>query len=756
MNALSKTLDLDIEGMTCASCVRRVETALSKVPGVAQASVNLATRSAHVTLTPEGAAPEALLAAVKKRGYGATVRTPETRNRNVPAEEEYHAAGLRFWIALVLTLPVFLVEMGGHLIPAVHHFVQNAVSGQTLAIGQFVLTTAVLAGPGRQFFSRGFKALWHLGPDMNTLVALGAGSAWLYSTLVTFAPAIFPEASRHLYFEAAAVVTTLILLGRWLEARARGRAGSAIRQLLNLQPRTAWVLRDGHWSEHPIDQLSVGDHIRVRPGEKIPVDGLVTEGESWVDESMITGEPMPVTRRSGDPLIGGTINTRGSLEFQATQVGADTVLAHIIRMVEQAQGSKLPIQRMVDRVTGWFVPAVMLLAVLAFLAWLMWGPTPQLAHALIAGVAVLIIACPCAMGLATPISIMVATGRAAGQGIVFRQGDALQRLRNARVVAFDKTGTLTQGRPALSDIKPLGAWDDTRLLQAVASIQSASEHPIGKAITEAAEHDHLTLDKVSEFATLTGAGVQGRLSSGTWLLGNIALMQGRDIVVSDSVQTQVEALASQGKTVFLAACDGHLAGILAVADTIRPSAAAAIRQLHALGLKTALITGDHRSTALAVAKTLGIDIVHAQTLPEHKAEILRHLQQETGALAFVGDGINDAPALATADVGIAIGQGTDVAIESADVVLMNEDLGSVARAVRLSRLTLRNIKQNLFWAFAYNVALIPVAAGALYPWTGLQLSPMLGAGAMALSSVFVVTNALRLKWQTLEVSDARS
>ncbi len=756
MNALSKTLDLDIEGMTCASCVRRVETALSKVPGVAQASVNLATRSAHVTLTPEGAAPEALLAAVKKRGYGATVRTPETRNRNVPAEEEYHAAGLRFWIALVLTLPVFLVEMGGHLIPAVHHFVQNAVSGQTLAIGQFVLATAVLAGPGRQFFSRGFKALWHLGPDMNTLVALGAGSAWLYSTLVTFAPAIFPEASRHLYFEAAAVVTTLILLGRWLEARARGRAGSAIRQLLNLQPRTAWVLRDGHWSEHPIDQLSVGDHIRVRPGEKIPVDGLVTEGESWVDESMLTGEPMPVTRRSGDPLIGGTINTRGSLEFQATQVGADTVLAHIIRMVEQAQGSKLPIQRMVDRVTGWFVPAVMLLAVLAFLAWLMWGPTPQLAHALIAGVAVLIIACPCAMGLATPISIMVATGRAAGQGIVFRQGDALQRLRNARVVAFDKTGTLTQGRPALSDIKPLGAWDDTRLLQAVASIQSASEHPIGKAITEAAEHDHLTLDKVSEFATLTGAGVQGRLSSGTWLLGNIALMQGRDIAVSDSVQTQVEALASQGKTVFLAACDGHLAGILAVADTIRPSAAAAIRQLHALGLKTALITGDHRSTALAVAKTLGIDIVHAQTLPEHKAEILRHLQQETGALAFVGDGINDAPALATADVGIAIGQGTDVAIESADVVLMNEDLGSVARAVRLSRLTLRNIKQNLFWAFAYNVALIPVAAGALYPWTGLQLSPMLGAGAMALSSVFVVTNALRLKWQTLEVSDARS
>lgn len=756
MNALSKTLDLDIEGMTCASCVRRVETALSKVPGVAQASVNLATRSAHVTLTPEGAAPEALLAAVKKRGYGATLRTPETRNRNVPAEEEYHAAGLRFWIALVLTLPVFLVEMGGHLIPDVHHFVQNAVSGQTLAIGQFVLATAVLAGPGRQFFSRGFKALWHLGPDMNTLVALGAGSAWLYSTLVTFAPAIFPEASRHLYFEAAAVVTTLILLGRWLEARARGRAGSAIRQLLNLQPRTAWVLRDGHWSEHPIDQLSVGDHIRVRPGEKIPVDGLVTEGESWVDESMITGEPMPVTRRSGDPLIGGTINTRGSLEFQATQVGADTVLAHIIRMVEQAQGSKLPIQRMVDRVTGWFVPAVMLLAVLAFLAWLMWGPTPQLAHALIAGVAVLIIACPCAMGLATPISIMVATGRAAGQGIVFRQGDALQRLRNARVVAFDKTGTLTQGRPALSDIKPLGAWDDTRLLQAVASIQSASEHPIGKAITEAAEHDHLTLDKVSEFATLTGAGVQGRLSSGTWLLGNIALMQGRDIAVSDSVQTQVEALASQGKTVFLAACDGHLAGILAVADTIRPSAAAAIRQLHALGLKTALITGDHRSTALAVAKTLGIDIVHAQTLPEHKAEILRHLQQETGALAFVGDGINDAPALATADVGIAIGQGTDVAIESADVVLMNEDLGSVARAVRLSRLTLRNIKQNLFWAFAYNVALIPVAAGALYPWTGLQLSPMLGAGAMALSSVFVVTNALRLKWQTLEVSDARS
>ncbi|MGX5660364.1 heavy metal translocating P-type ATPase [Castellaniella ginsengisoli] len=744
------TLDLEVEGMTCASCVRRVETALAKVPGVSQASVNLATRRAHVTLAAGGADPNALVAAIEKRGYQAHVLRDEPPAHAHDDADEDAAAGRRFLLALALTLPVFLVEMGGHLIPALHHAIRSLIDPRALAWTELALATAVLAGPGRTFFTRGFKALRHLGPDMNTLVALGAGSAWLYSALVTAAPALFPSEARHLYFEAAAVVATLILLGRWLEARARGRAGSAIRHLIGLRPRTAWAQRDGEWTELPIDALKVGDEVRVRPGEKIPVDGAVVEGESWVDESMITGEPMPVTRRAGDRLIGGTLNTRGGLVMRATQVGADTVLAHIIRLVEQAQGSKLPIQRLVDRVTGWFVPAVMGLAVLAFLGWLLWGPAPQLTHALIAGVAVLIIACPCAMGLATPISIMVATGRAAGLGIVFRQGDALQRLRKVRVAAFDKTGTLTLGRPALSDVLPLNGLERLALLSAVASVQSASEHPIAHALLGAAKTEGLVLAPVEGFTALTGAGVRGLVEGRDWLLGNESLMRERGVPLDDTVAAQVRSLAGQGKTVFLAARDGRLAGVLAVSDTLRPGAREAIDRLHALGLKTALITGDHEAAARAVAGELGIDIVHAQTLPEHKAELLRTLRHEAGDLAFVGDGINDAPALATADVGIAIGQGTDVAIESADVVLMNEDLNSVARAIALSRLTLRNIGQNLFWAFAYNAALIPVAAGALYPFTGLQLSPMLGAGAMALSSVFVVVNALRLKWLPLE------
>jgi len=749
--AALREIDLKVEGMTCASCVRRVETALTGVPGVAHASVNLATHQAHVSLAAADTDPQALVAAIGKRGYTARVLTTgRPTSADVAADEaEDAAAGRRFIYALLLTLPVFLIEMGSHLVPALHHLVQSTVDPQALAWGEFVLSTLVLAGPGRAFFTRGFKALWHLGPDMNTLVALGAGSAWLYSTLVTITPEIFPLESRHLYFEAAAVVATLILMGRWLEARARGRAGSAIRHLIGLQPRTAWVRQNGAWAEQPIEALAVGAEIRVRPGEKIPVDGLVTDGESWVDESMITGEPMPVARQAGDRLIGGTMNTQGSLVMRATQVGADTVLAHIIRLVEHAQGAKLPIQRLVDQVTGWFVPAVMVLAVLAFGGWLLWGPDPRLTHALIAGVAVLIIACPCAMGLATPISIMVATGRAAGLGILFRQGDALQRLRNARVIAFDKTGTLTLGRPVLTDLLPASGLAHDTLLAAVAAVQGGSEHPIARAVQAAAQEQAIDIPAVERFATITGAGVRGQVQGHDWLMGSMRLLQDAAVALDADSLARVQALAAEGKTAFLVARDGQLAGVVAVADTLRPSARSAIDRLHALGLKTALITGDHEAAAQSVARTLGIDIVHAQTLPEDKVTHLKALQQTIGPLAFVGDGINDAPALASADVGIAIGQGTDVAIESADVVLMNEDLESVARAVTLSRLTLRNIAQNLFWAFAYNAALIPVAAGVLYPFTGTQLSPMLGAGAMALSSVFVVGNALRLKWLPL-------
>ena len=751
MNRLSpsSTLDLDVEGMTCASCVRRVETALKSVPGVADASVNLALHRASVTLAPAGADPLALIAAVAKRGYTAQVLDASRLATEEDLSAEDPRAGWRFAWALILTLPVFILEMGGHLIPGLHHLIQELVPGQSLAWLEFALTTAVLAGPGRSFFTRGAKALAHGGPDMNTLVALGAGSAWLYSTGVAWAPALFPAESRQLYFEAAAVVATLILLGRWLESRAKGRAGSAIRQLIGLQPRTAWVRRGGDWSEQPIDSLAAGDDIRVRPGEKIPVDGVVQEGESWVDESMITGEPMPASRGVGDRLIGGTLNTQGSLVLRATEVGAQTVLAQIIRLVEQAQSGKLPVQQRIDQVTAWFVPVVMGLAALAFAAWWIWGPAPALAHALVAGVAVLIIACPCAMGLATPISILVATGRAAGLGILFRQGEALQRLRDVRVVAFDKTGTLTLGRPALTDLLPLDGGDPDELLAALAAVQAGSEHPIAHAIRTAALEKSLRIPEAAHFKAITGAGVQARVGGGLYLMGSLRLMQDAAVPVSEAALARMQALAQSGKTPFLVARDGQPIAIVAVADILRPSARPLIAQLHARGLKTALITGDHAAAAQAVAQELGIDVVHAQTLPEHKAERLRELQQSIGPLAFVGDGINDAPALATADVGIAMGRGTDVAIESADVVLMNEDLTSVARAITLSHKTLRNIGQNLFWAFAYNAALIPVAAGALYPWTGLQLSPMLGAGAMALSSVFVVANALRLKTQSL-------
>lgn len=742
------TLDLAIEGMTCASCVRRVEGALGAVPGVGLAQVNLATHRAHLALDNPDIEHEALIAAIRKRGYDGHILVPDEQVGGAGAEEqdaETRDSLHTFLWALVLTLPLFILEMGGHAIPALHHALLASVGESRLAWLEFVLATAVLAGPGRSFFTRGFRALAHLAPDMNTLVALGAGSAWLYSTIVTVAPDILPADARHLYFEAAAVVATLILLGRHLEARAKGRAGSAIRRLVGLQPRTAQVRRGTDWIELPIGELSVGDEVRVRPGEKIPVDGIVTDGESWVDESMITGEPVPVNRGSGDSVVGGTLNTRGSLIVRTTQVGQDTVLAQIIRMVESAQGGKLPIQSLVDRVTGWFVPAVMLLALITFIVWLIVGPEPRMSYALISAVAVLIIACPCAMGLATPISIMVATGRAADLGIIFRQGEALQRLRDTRIIAFDKTGTLTQGKPVLTDLELAEGLHREDVLADLAAIQSGSEHPIAHAIIEAAHTEGLALPRAEGFESTSGAGVQGQVGAHHYVLGAARMMQAHDISLREPFTARADALATLGKTAVYIGRDGQLIGLLAMADTLKPSAQEAIRILHDMGLRTAMITGDNALTAQAIARELGIDDVYAGMLPEHKVETLNKLRSTYGSLAFVGDGINDAPALATADVGLAVGQGTDVAIESASVVLMNDDLMTIARAVALSRATLRNIRENLFWAFAYNVALIPIAAGVLYAPFGLQLSPMLGAGAMALSSVFVVVNALRLK-----------
>jgi len=733
-------VELKVEGMTCASCVGRVERALLKVPGVEAASVNLATGRATVTGT---AAPEALVAAVARTGYDA--RPVEAgiaaSGAGDEAEAETRALRLSLIAAAALTLPVFLLEMGSHMIPALHHWIAGTIGMQASWLIQFALTTAVMLGPGLRFYRKGFPALLRGGPDMNSLVAVGTAAAWGYSTVATFAPGLLPEGTVVVYFESAAVIVTLILLGRWLEARARGRTGEAIRRLVGLQPRTARLRRDGRIEEVPVESLAAGDLIEIRPGERLPVDGVVTEGASRVDESMLTGEPLPVAKGPGDRVTGGTVNQTGALVLRATAVGGATVLAQIIRMVEQAQAGKLPIQSMVDRVTLWFVPAVMTLAALTVGVWLAFGPEPHLTHALVAGVAVLIVACPCAMGLATPTSIMVGTGRGAELGILFRGGEALQTLSGVRTVAFDKTGTLTEGRPALTDLETLPGVDRAALLAQVAAVEARSEHPIAHALVAAAGAEGLALPEVTDFRSDTGRGVAAEVAGVRVEVGADRLFDAA--AVAPFAETAAR-LGAEGKTPLYAAVDGRVVAILAVADPIKPATPAAIAALHRAGLKTAMISGDNRRTAEAIARRLGIDEVVAEVMPAGKVEAIRRLKA-AGPLAFVGDGINDAPALAEAEVGIAVGNGTDVAVESADVVLMTGSLAGVPQAIRLSRAVIGNIRQNLFWAFAYNAALIPVAMGALYPGWGILMSPVFAAGAMALSSVFVLTNALRLR-----------
>ncbi|MBC7285776.1 copper-translocating P-type ATPase, partial [Hoeflea sp.] len=566
----------------------------------------------------------------------------------------------------------------------------------------------------------------------------------LYSLVALFAPALLPERSRAVYFEAAAVIIVLILLGRWLEARAKGRTGAAIQKLLGLQAKTARVLVDGEPEDVAIERIAAGDILLVRPGERIAVDGEVTEGSARVDESMITGEPVPVAKLVGDPVTGGTVNGSGAFQFRATRVGADTTLAQIIRMVEEAQSAKLPIQGLVDRITLLFVPAVMALALLTVIVWLLVGPSPALSYALVAGVSVLIIACPCAMGLATPTSIMVGTGRAAEMGVLFRKGDALQQLSTVDVVALDKTGTVTEGRPELTDLVLADGFERAEVLALVAAVEAQSEHPIAEAILRAAEAETVTRHDARNFTSITGHGVRAEVAGRDVLVGADRLMT-REGVDIGALADAERRLAEQGRTALYAAIDGRVAAVIAVADPVKPSSAAAIRALHDLGLKVAMITGDKRETAEAIGRETGIDHVIAGVLPDGKVAALDDLRGPSQHIAFVGDGINDAPALAHADVGISIGTGTDVAIESADVVLMSGDLRGVVNALEVSRRTMRNISQNLFWAFGYNVALIPVAAGLLYPVSGLLLSPVLAAGAMALSSVFVLTNALRLR-----------
>ena len=742
-DARAETMTLDVEGMTCASCVARIEEALGRVPGVIAAIVNLAAGTAQVRALEGTVDPVALVEAAAAVGYAAAPRDAGTAGATPVERSEAEAGrlGRQTLIAAALTLPVFVLEMGAHLVPGMHHFI-GATIGHTASWSiQFVLTTLVLAGPGREFFLKGIPALLRGAPEMNTLVALGTGAAWGYSTLSLFAPGLFPEGTRAVYFEAAAVICTLILAGRMLETRAKGRAGAAIARLVGLQPKTARVLRGGETEDIALDRLEAGNLILVRPGERIPTDGMVTEGSGFVDESMITGEPVPVSKGAGDAVTGGTVNGNGALTVKATAVGRDTVLARIIRMVEEAQGAKLPIQALVDRVTRVFVPVVLGIAVLTVGAWLALAPDEERGLALVAGVSVLIIACPCAMGLATPMSILVGTGRAAELGVLFRRGDALQRLSDTSVVAFDKTGTLTLGKPEVTDIVPAGGIATDEVLPLIAAVEASSEHPLAAAIVRAwsgARPD------AAEVTAATGRGVSGMVDGRRVLVGSARFLR-EEGVETTPLDTQARHLAEKARTPVMAAVDGRAVVLFGIADPVKPEAAAALDALHDSGVATAMVTGDTRASAEAIARDLGIDTVEAEVLPAGKAEAVDALRARHGAVAFVGDGINDAPALAAADTGIAIGTGTDVAIEAADVVLMSGDPRGVATALDLSSATMRNIRQNLFWAFAYNAALIPVAAGVLYPVAGIMLSPMLAAGAMALSSVFVVTNALRLR-----------
>ena len=743
--AATQTLRLAITGMSCASCVGRLDQALQAVPGVVAAQVNLADETAQVRYVAGITSPTELIAASVGAGYPGTVlEQGQMPDRAATKAEEAETHKRAMILATCLALPVFALEMGGHMVPALHHLIGRTIGHQTSWIIQFILTTLVLIGPGRAFFVQGGRALMRRAPNMDSLVALGAGAAWSYSTVALFLPAVLPQDSRVVYFEAAAVIVALILLGRWFEARAKGQTGSAIQKLVGLQPRTATVSAGEAWIETPIEDLRPGDIFRVRPGERIAIDAEVKTGTGSVDESMITGEPMPVVKAAGDPLTGGTINGTGSLTCMVTRTGQDTTLSQIIQMVQQAQNARLPIQALVDRVTMWFVPAVLLIAALTVLVWLVFGPAPVLSHALVAGVSVLIIACPCAMGLATPTSIMVGTGRAAQLGVLFRQGDALQSLSGVDVVAFDKTGTLTEGRPSLTALQIANGFDRASVLSQIAAVETLSEHPVARAIVLAAQADNVPIPDAEDFAALSGQGVTAKVSGDLVQIGNAAMMKNAGVDITELLN-DAAALAEEGKTVFFAALEDRAMALIAVSDPIKAESRDAIAALKSRGIEVAMITGDGEKTGQAVARALGIVTVIAEVLPEGKITALDGLGGPDRRVAFVGDGINDAPVLAHADVGIAIGTGTDVAIETADVVLMSGTLDGVVAAFDISRLTLRNIRQNLVWAFGYNILLIPVAAGLLYPAFGMLLSPAMAAGAMAFSSVFVLTNALRLR-----------
>jgi Cu+-exporting ATPase len=760
---VDQTLTLSIEKLSCASCVGRAERAILAQEGVLSAHVNLATEQAEIRFSSDAElskdVAQSIRDTVTAAGYPATVlmvsegdggaqsvaiKRTQNRARKERKSAETGTALRRFWIAAVLALPVFLMEMGGHAVPAVHHFIMQTIGHQASWLIQWGLTTAVLLGPGFVFFRLGLPALLKGAPEMNSLVALGAGAAYLYSCAVTFAPDVVPREAQAVYFESAAVIVVLILLGRYFEARAKGKAGAAIETLLELQEPHALVLQsDGTQTQivqTDIDAVQLGDVILVRPGARIAVDGVVVAGESYVDEAMLTGEPEPVHKSKDALVTGGTVNGSGSLHVRTERLGYDSTLAHIVRSVEAAQNAKLPVQDLVDQITRWFVPAILCIAVLTVTAWLFFMGEHK-THALVAGVSVLIVACPCAMGLATPTSIMVGSGRAAELGVLFRKGQALQQLGQVKLIAFDKTGTLTQGRPEVTQIFTVGTHQEADVLADVAAVQQHSEHPVAYALRRAGEAYVQEENVVQGFEAIAGLGVRGQVGERDILIGNAKLMEREAIDMSRFSQAEGE-----GQSPVFVAINGKAAATLFVQDQLRSTARQAVRALRERGIELAMITGDTEQTAKSIAAQLGITHVYAQVLPDEKVAALKDLQRLIQApVAFVGDGLNDAPVLAQADVGIAIGSGTQVAIESADVVLMQEDLLSVVTALEVSKRTMKNIQQNLFWAFAYNVALVPVAAGALFASHGVLLSPALAAGAMAASSIIVVCNALRLR-----------
>jgi len=734
---------IPVRGISCAACVAAIERALSQVPGVIRASVNFATNAATVEYSPAMIGVVDLARAIREAGYEPLEpegEAPLADRERAARERELRGLRLRLAVSAVLTLPLAVGAMP-------HWFPWAPAILQAFWV-QLLLATPVQFWAGAQFYRGAWAALRRRSSDMNTLIAVGTSAAYLYSLAMTLAPGFF--ASRGIrpavYFETAAVIVTLILLGRMLEAGARGRTSEAIKRLMGLRAKTARVIRDGEERDIPVDEVRIGDLVVVRPGERVPVDGAVQAGASAVDESMLTGESLPVEKRPGDPVFGATLNRMGTFRFEATKIGRETVLAQIIRLVEEAQGSKAPIQRLADTVAAVFVPVVIGIAVATFLVWLALGPAPSFLFAMLNFVAVLIIACPCALGLATPTAIMVGTGKGAEQGILIRSGESLESAHRLDTVVLDKTGTLTKGKPEVTDVRSRqpSTLGERQLLRLAASLERGSEHPLGEAVAAAAKAEGISLAEVDGFEAVPGHGVRGRVEGQAVLLGTAKFLRGSG-ADPGALEPQADGLAGQGKTPMFVAVDGEVVGIVAVADTLKPHSAEAVRALRRLGLEVIMLTGDNPRTAKAIADQAGIDRVRAEVLPQEKGAEIRRLQAEGKRVAMVGDGINDAPALAQADVGIAIGTGTDVAMEAADITLIRGDLRGVVTAIELSRRTMRTIRQNLFWAFIYNILGIPIAAGVLYPLAGILLDPMLASAAMALSSVSVVSNSLRLR-----------